>query len=147
MRRFVSLFVLLPIAVVVIVLSVANRPMVSFSLDPIGGGASGWAVEAPLYVFLFAAVALGIVIGGAATWIRQGRWRQAARIERANAARLRRETAELRERMEALRPSLAARTATRPERHAARQGRRIFDIFARFEPLDSLRVSCETPRL
>jgi uncharacterized integral membrane protein len=107
MRRFVSLFVLLPIAVVVIVLSVANRDIVSFSLDPIGGAAAGWAVEAPMFVFLFAAVALGILIGGAATWFRQGRWRHAARIERANAERLRRETADLRGQLEALRPSLS----------------------------------------
>jgi uncharacterized integral membrane protein len=107
MRRFVSLFILLPIAIVVIVLSVANREVVSFSLDPIGDGA-GWSVDAPFYVFLFAAVALGTVIGGVAAWIRQGRWRHAARIERANAERLRRETKDLRERIEAMRPALGA---------------------------------------
>ena len=100
MRRFLILFVLLPIAIVVVVLSVANRGTVTFSLDPIGGPAPGWSASAPLYVFLFAAVGFGIVIGGVATWLRQGRWRQAARSERANAERLRSEAAHLRERLE-----------------------------------------------
>jgi len=39
---------------------------VTFSLDPIGGPAPGWSASAPLYVFLFAAVTAGIVIGGVA---------------------------------------------------------------------------------
>jgi uncharacterized integral membrane protein len=102
MRRFLTLFVLFPVAVVVIVLSVANRGNVAFSLDPIGAGSTGWTVSAPLYVFLFAALALGILIGGVATWVRQGRWRQAARAERANAERLRRDIERLRERLEAV---------------------------------------------
>jgi uncharacterized integral membrane protein len=102
MRRFLTLFVLVPIAIVVIVLSVANRGAVSFSLDPIGAGSTGWTVTAPLYVFLFAALALGVLIGGIAAWIRQGRWRQAARTERATAERLRAEVAELRGRVETL---------------------------------------------
>ncbi|MEJ0096754.1 MAG: lipopolysaccharide assembly protein LapA domain-containing protein [Bauldia sp.] len=79
----------MPIAVVVVVLSVANREAVTFSLDPIGGASAGWAASAPLYVFLFVAVLVGIVIGGVATWVGQGRWRHAARAERANADRLR----------------------------------------------------------
>jgi hypothetical protein len=106
MRRFVSLFILLPIAVIVVMLSVANRAIVAFSLDPIGGAASGWAIRAPLFVFLFIALLAGVLIGGAAVWFRQGRWRHAARLERANAERLRRETTQLRDQMAALRPSL-----------------------------------------
>jgi len=102
MRRFLVIFVLIPIAIVVVVLSVANRGSVTFSLDPIGAGSTGWSATAPLYVFLFAAVVLGVVIGGVATWLRQGRWRQAARSERANADRLRLEAQRLRDRIEAM---------------------------------------------
>jgi uncharacterized integral membrane protein len=115
MRRFLTLFVLFPVAIVVVVLSVANRGPVAFSLDPIGAGSTGWTVSAPLYVFLFAALAVGILIGGVATWIRQGRWRQAARAERANAERLQRETERLRERLEAVQAAgLPLRTALTP---------------------------------
>jgi hypothetical protein len=45
-------------------------------------------------------VIVGIVIGGVATWLRQGRWRRAARVERANAERLRQAVVRLRERIE-----------------------------------------------
>ena len=57
MRRFLTLFVLLPIAIVVVALSVANRGSITVSLDPVGAAAPGWSASGPLYVFLFAAVA------------------------------------------------------------------------------------------
>lgn len=107
MRRFLTLCVFVPIAVVIVVLSVANRASVTFSLDPVGGDAPGWSATAPLYVFLFVAVMVGIVIGGVATWVRQGHWRRAARFERANAERLRGDVARLRERLETI-PALSA---------------------------------------
>jgi uncharacterized integral membrane protein len=87
MRRVLFIVILLPLAVVMIVLSVANRGTVLFSLDPFGGDAL--SIAAPLFVLLFAALLLGIAIGGVAAWLRQGRWRQVARRERAEAARLR----------------------------------------------------------
>jgi uncharacterized integral membrane protein len=117
MRRFLTLFILLPIAIAVVVLSVANRGSVTFSLDPIGAGTTGWSATGPLYVFLFAAVAVGIVIGGIGAWIRQGRWRQAARTERASADRLRREVERLHERVEALAAAGATGTALAPPRN------------------------------
>lgn len=119
MRRFLMFFVILPIALVVVVLSVANRGPVAFSLDPIGAGTTGWSVTAPLYVFLFAAVAVGIVIGGFGAWLRQGRWRQAARVERANAERLRREVERLHGRIEALSAGSGSTALVRPSRDAA----------------------------
>ena len=101
MRRFLTLFVLLPVTVIVILLSVANRQDVAFSLDPIHGAAGGWAVTAPLFAMLFATVIAGIVIGGVATWFGQARWRRAARAERAEADRLRTDVAQLRAQMAA----------------------------------------------
>ncbi len=99
MRRFLLLFVLLPIAVVAVALSVANRSAVVLSLDPLGGAAPRWSVELPLFILLFATIGLGILIGGVATWIGQGKWRRAARAERANAQRLRQDVERLRERV------------------------------------------------
>jgi uncharacterized integral membrane protein len=94
MRRLFFLVILVPLAIVIVILSVANRGAVTFSLDPFGGNALSFA--APLFVFLFAALLLGILVGGVAAWLRQGRWRHAARIERAEAARLSRELERLR---------------------------------------------------
>jgi hypothetical protein len=87
-------------------LSVANRAPVTFSLDPIGSVAPGWSATGPLYVFLFVAVIVGIVIGGIAAWLRQGRWRHAARAERAANERLRSEIGRLRQQVETTTPAL-----------------------------------------
>jgi uncharacterized integral membrane protein len=116
MRRFLALFVLLPIAVVVVALSVANRDEVAFSLDPIHGAAAGWAIRAPLFAMLFAAVIFGVVIGGVATWIGQAGWRRAARAERANADRLRSDVNQLRAQIAA---TTIALRAPRSDRDAA----------------------------
>ena len=115
MRRFLILFVFLPIAIVVVVLSVAYRGSVTFSLNPLGEAGPGWSATGPFYVFLFAAVAFGIVIGGVATWFRQSRWRQAARVARADAEHLRAEVAALRQRVD----SILALSDRRSDRDAA----------------------------
>jgi uncharacterized integral membrane protein len=91
MRRFLSIVILVPLALLVIVLSVANRAPVTFSLDPFDGAAPAFATTAPFFVFLFAALLFGILLGGIAAWLRQGRWRRLARHERARADRLQRE--------------------------------------------------------
>ena len=49
-----------------------------------------------MFVLLFAALAIGVVIGGVAAWLGQSKWRFAARLERSNIARLRREVERLR---------------------------------------------------
>jgi Mn2+/Fe2+ NRAMP family transporter len=116
MRRFLTLFVLLPIAVIVVILSVANRGDVAFSLDPIGASSGDWAIRAPLFALLFIAVILGIVVGGIATWLGQARWRHAARTERANADRLRADIEQFRAQLAATSPSL---NAARSKRDAA----------------------------
>jgi hypothetical protein len=105
MRRFLILFVLLPIAIVAIALSVANRESIVVSLDPFAT-APRWSVAVPLFVLLFVTLGLGVIVGGIATWLRQGKWRQAARAERAKAEHLRQEVERLRERVTAL-PALA----------------------------------------
>jgi uncharacterized integral membrane protein len=107
MRRLVILFVLVPLAVIAIVLSVANRETVSFSFDPFGVTDPPWAIRAPLFVLLFATLAIGVLTGGVATWLRQHKWRRAARGERANAQRLRQEVERLRERPTVIVPAIA----------------------------------------
>jgi uncharacterized protein HemY len=114
MRRFLILFVLLPIAIVAAALSVANRGSVVLSLDPLSD-APRWSLTAPLFVLIFVTLGVGVLIGGIATWVRQGKWRQAARAERAKAESLRQEVERLRERVTAP-PAL---TLPRADRDAA----------------------------
>ncbi len=90
MRRFLTLFFLVPIAIIVIAISVANRGDLTIALDPIGDPPI-WSVSAPTYRLLFTAFGLGGLLGGIATWLQQSKWRRTARIERAKTQRLQQE--------------------------------------------------------
>ena len=96
MRRFLFFVVVVPVTVLAVAVSVANRGPVTLSLDPLGLFGTGWALTMPLFVLLFLTLAAGVVIGGVAAWSGQRKWRFAARGERANVARLRREVERLR---------------------------------------------------
>ncbi|MCW5697031.1 MAG: LapA family protein [Bauldia sp.] len=91
MGRAARLLLIVPVAVVVVLVAIANRHPVVFSVDPLGETAPGLSVEVPLYWILFAALALGILIGGAATWVGQSKWRRMARHDHSEVERLRRE--------------------------------------------------------
>ena len=96
MRRFLFFVVLLPLGVVAVALSVANRGPITVSLNPLTEIGPAWQLTLPLFVLLFAVLAIGVVIGGVSAWLGQSKWRFAARMERSNIARLRREVERLR---------------------------------------------------
>lgn len=79
LNRIVTVLVFIPLAIVLIALAVANRAPVAFTIDPFNPGNPGLTISLPLFVLLFAALALGLVLGSLATWFRQGRYRKAAR--------------------------------------------------------------------
>ena len=76
MIRFLKGLVLLPVAIVVVALAVANRAPVRLSFDPFSADLPVFSVTLPLYVILFAAVALGVILGGIATWTGQATTRR-----------------------------------------------------------------------
>ncbi len=80
-KRVVNVLVLIPIGLVLIVLSVANRQSVTLALNPFRPEDSMLSVTAPFFVYLFLAVIVGLVIGSLATWFTQGKYRKRARIE------------------------------------------------------------------
>ena len=90
-NRLWTLLIILPLAIILIVLAVANRQTVQLSADPISTAAPLYAVELPLFVALFAALILGVLIGGTAVWFTQGHYRKEARAKRAEAKKLARE--------------------------------------------------------
>lgn len=79
LNRFLTVVIFIPLAIMLIALAVANRAAVAFTIDPFNPGNPGLTVSLPLFVLLFVALMLGIVIGSLATWWRQGRYRKAAR--------------------------------------------------------------------
>lgn len=99
--KIVKWIVLVPIAVALVAFAVANRQSVVVSLDPFGADPPVFALSAPLSVVLLVTLVIGVIIGGLATWVGQGRWRRAARrkdrqLRRMTAETDRREDAPLR---------------------------------------------------
>jgi hypothetical protein len=88
-NRVVLVVILVPLAVILIALAVANREMVAFTVDPFNPGNPSLTVTLPFFIFLFLALGLGMIVGGIATWIRQGRYRKLARQRRLEAEGLR----------------------------------------------------------
>jgi uncharacterized integral membrane protein len=106
MIRFVKALILLPVAILVVLLAVANRAPVQLSLDPFSPEAPEIATTLPLFAIIFAAIMVGVVIGGVATWLSQGKHRRARRQYRREVGHLRTETERLRTQSAAGAPAL-----------------------------------------
>ena len=100
LRRTFWLLVVLPIGVLLIALAVANRHSVQLILDPLGTKTPMLTLDVPLFLLLLGSVIIGLLLGGAATWLRQGRWRRTARRRSDEAAYLRREADRLTRQLE-----------------------------------------------
>ena len=79
LRKIVTAIILVPLAVIIVGFAVTNRHPVTISFDPFSTTAPAYAVTLPLFVTLFIALILGVLIGGLTAWLRQGKWRRAAR--------------------------------------------------------------------
>jgi uncharacterized integral membrane protein len=105
MAAFLKWIVLAPIAILVILLAIANRHDVTVVFDPFAASPQAGAaltVTLPLFLALFAAAMLGVVIGGVSVWFGQARHRRAARANQSDASRARAESDRLRAQMAAL---------------------------------------------
>lgn len=91
-NRILLIVVFVPLAVVLIALAVANRGATAFTVDPFNPGNPALTVQMPLFVLLFLALLIGLIIGSAATWLRQGRYRRLARQRELEAQALRDQT-------------------------------------------------------
>ncbi|MFK7902721.1 MAG: LapA family protein [Nitratireductor sp.] len=80
-RKLFFLFISVPIAVVLILLSVANRTPITLSLDPFRPESPAYAITAPFFVYVFVALITGLLIGAVITWLSQGRHRKRAKYE------------------------------------------------------------------
>ena len=113
LRKIVTALILLPLAVIAIALAVANRQSVVISFDPFDQAHPAFAPALPLYQLMLLLVIAGVVIGGVAAWLRQGKWRRAARIADAQVRELRVEVERLRRRTA---PSELSAPSRLPER-------------------------------
>jgi uncharacterized integral membrane protein len=99
-RKVILAAILIPIAVVVVALAVANRAVVTLSLDPFNPADPAFALRSPLFVLAFILLIAGVLIGGIAAWLKQRRWRRAARRLEAELREARTESERLRRQLD-----------------------------------------------
>jgi uncharacterized integral membrane protein len=110
MRKIAAGLVIIPLGILLVALAVVNRKPVVLGLNPIDS-ASGVGIEAPFFLFLLGAFALGLIVGGVATWLGQARWRQLARSRTREASALRNQADRLERELEFGRTGRHARLA------------------------------------
>ena len=113
-RKIVTAIIVIPLAVVIIAFAIANRQMVTVSFDPFSVTEPAAVVTLPLFALIILLLIIGVLIGGAAAWLRQSRWRSTAR-------RLEREVADLRVKVDALggpagEPTMVQNAGSPPQR-------------------------------
>lgn len=91
LRRIVWLLIALPAGLLLVTLAVVNRHVVRLVLDPFQPETPVVSLVLPFYAYLFVMLLLGVVLGGTAVWVTQGRWRRSARMHGKSAARWRAE--------------------------------------------------------
>jgi uncharacterized integral membrane protein len=74
LRKIVAVVILVPLAILIIIFAVANREIVTVSLEPFTD-----SVKLPLFALIIVSLIVGVLIGGLTAWVRQGKWRSAAR--------------------------------------------------------------------
>ena len=77
--RILSMIFTFSMAVILITLFVINREEVRLVLDPFNPKNPAFAISMPFFWFMFALLFIGAVVGWAATWLSQGKWRRTAR--------------------------------------------------------------------
>ena len=114
-RTVLKSIITIPAAAVLVALAVANRQLVTVSFDPFDPSDSDLAVAVPLYVVGFTTLIVGVVLGGIAAWLKQGKWRRTGTRLRAEIGVIRSELEHLKR--QASKPE--GRSPTRPAGSAA----------------------------
>ncbi|MGB0921890.1 MAG: LapA family protein [Alphaproteobacteria bacterium] len=77
--RWIRLAVLAATALLFVLIALANSHGVVVSIDPMDGIMGPLVTTLPLYILLFGAAFIGIVVGSGMTWLNQSHHRKAAR--------------------------------------------------------------------
>jgi hypothetical protein len=105
-KRITGWLVLVPLCVLLIVFALANRQLVVVNFNPFVAtetlAAPGFGV--PLFLVVYAILLIGVLLGGTAAWLAQGRVRRERRLWRREAEHLTRE-------LDALRKSAPSHTS------------------------------------
>lgn len=113
LRKVLKLILLVPFGVLIVMFAVANRQVVTVSLDIFGADPPLFSITAPLFIVILLTLLTGVIVGGVAAWLNQARWRRDARRARAEASRLAAEAREMRDRQAASGLPMIGRDPTR----------------------------------
>jgi hypothetical protein len=75
-RRFLKAVLVIPAFVALVALAIANHQSVTVSFNPFDPSDPDLAVTAPLYLVGFTVLVAGVVVGGVAAWLKQGKRRR-----------------------------------------------------------------------
>jgi hypothetical protein len=114
-RKFLMALVMLPAAIVLSLLALANRQPVTVSFDPFDATDTDFTVTAPLWLLGFTILIAGVLLGGIAAWLKQGRHRRLRRRLAAENVTIRTELASLKGKA----ARLEGRALTLPVRRAS----------------------------
>lgn len=78
-RKLLRAIIMIPAAIALGALAMANRQPVTVSFDPFDPSDADFTVTVPLYVLGFTILIAGVVLGGFAAWLRQDRQRRIGR--------------------------------------------------------------------
>ena len=79
MIRFVKYVVLAVVAILLLFFAYATRQIVVVSFDPFSTSENAFfAIPTRLFAVMIVFAAIGVIVGAAATWLAQGRYRRAA---------------------------------------------------------------------
>jgi outer membrane murein-binding lipoprotein Lpp len=107
-RKIVSALVLVPLAIVLIAFAVANRQTILVSLDPFDQANPALSIRLPLFALILIVIIAAVIVGGIAAWLRQSKWRRAARLAQAQVRELRAQVDVLERQCNAAEPPAAA---------------------------------------
>jgi len=79
LKRIITALIVVPIALILVAFIIANREMMRVRFNPFADEGSGWIMQAPAFVFLFAFLGVGVVVGSVVTWAGQHKYRKKAR--------------------------------------------------------------------
>ena len=111
-RKILTAVIAIPLAAVIIAFAVANRHSVTVSFDPFSSADPAYAATLPLFAVVMLVLIFGVVVGGVAAWIKQSKWRRAARQLEAENRSLRSDLDDARRRAAAVTPAEPAPPAT-----------------------------------
>jgi uncharacterized integral membrane protein len=121
LKRFATMIAAFLAAALLVTLAIANRHGVDLNLDPFRPESPVIKLSMPFFYYLFAMLIVGVLLGGAATWLSQGKWRRIARSRTQEALRWKAEAERLTRERDARAEARA--TAAPPPRQLAVAGR------------------------